>query len=72
MNIKNTEELFHELSILWALHKFGGSADDDILFPKFKEIMESVISQKWSIDDMINKMIEDGKFFKIARNIYKS
>jgi len=60
MNIKNTEELFHELSLLWALHMLGGKADDDIRFPKFNEILESVISHKWSIDDLVNKMIEDG------------
>ena len=52
--------LIDELCVLWAIHELGGWVDDDVLFPKYTEILECAINRNWTLKEFIDKMIERG------------
>jgi len=60
MDNYNEIELCQQLCLLWALYELGGWADDDILFPKYKGILETAINNHWGSREIIDKMIELG------------
>ena len=58
MDTNNTEELFHELFVLWALYLSGGEANDEVLYNKWEEI--SKLNHGKSLEDITKEMIKSG------------
>ena len=52
------KDLVYELCLLWTIHDLGGWVDDDVLFPKYVEKLES--ARGLTLKELVDKIIEHG------------